>query len=171
MQGCTFLGAGSVLASVPVTAGAPCSTWRGWGSSSLPRRVRGAQKGMQPAGDGEAPGSLWKASWNPVLRRGHTWALFSVGQGRDWCGALGELPGKQALVLQHQGRRQHLRPQGSCAQRWWGGTTHLGRTGWDPGAAIPCSWPSCVIRAVGDREGTPPRGGSQWFGDPVLLDS
>lgn len=86
MQGHAFLGAGSVLASVPVTAGAPCSTWRGWGSSSLPRRVRGAQKDEQPAGDSEAPGSLWKANWSSVLGRDRTWTLSSVGHWEDWCG-------------------------------------------------------------------------------------
>lgn len=80
------------------------------------QKGEGAQD-MQPAGDSEAPGSLWKATWNPVLGRGRTWTLFSVGQGKDWCGALGEHRGEQALGLQHQGRRQQLRPQSSCAQR------------------------------------------------------
>lgn len=32
----------------------------------------GSGQDMQPAGDREAPGSLWKASWNPMLGRDHT---------------------------------------------------------------------------------------------------
>lgn len=89
VQGCAFLGAGSVLASVPATAGAPCSTWRGWGSLSLPRRVRGAQKDEQPAGDSEAPEPVesklepcaWQGSYLDSLQCGAQAGLVR-GTGR-----------------------------------------------------------------------------------------
>lgn len=100
-----FLGVGSVLASVPVTA-----PGRGLGVLIPSQKGEGGSgQDMQPAGDREAPGSLWKASWNPVLGRDRTWTL-QCGQGKDWSGALGEHRGEQALVLQHQERRQQLRP-------------------------------------------------------------
>lgn len=73
-----------MLASVPVTAGALWGDWGGWGSSSLPRRVRGAQD-MQPAGGSEAPGT-WGKQGGTLCLAGVVPGLSPVwaGQGLVW---------------------------------------------------------------------------------------
>lgn len=86
---------------------------------------------------------------------------------RTGIGALGEHPGEQALVLQHQGKRQHLRPHNSYGWRCWGETTYLVGAGTGPWCSsslqlvrlrdAPSSLSLCAVRAVGAREEAVPR--------------
>lgn len=128
VQGCAFLGVRprrprqglgvrTVLGSLPVTAGALCSTRGGQGAGSLPGGLR---EGVQPAGQSKAPMSLLKASGSPVLCRDCTWTLSSTGR-------TGMGHWEQALVLQHQGRRQHS-PKHLCSEVLGRNDVHGGQT-------------------------------------------
>lgn len=87
-------GVRAVLGSLPVTAGAPSSAWRGqgWGFPSLPRRVKGRGAGVQPAGQSKAPLSSLTSKREPCALRGSYLTPSSMGQGQDWDRGTGRAP-------------------------------------------------------------------------------
>lgn len=166
-QGCAFLGVRprrprqglgvrTVLGSPPVTAGALCSTLRGWGAGSPPGRAQGGCAACRTEQSSSEPA---ESKWEPCALQGpgrgtgnrhwfcSTKAGGSIPQSscaqRCWGGAMSG--GGQPLVLLTAGQAEtHGQPVPLCHKSW--GCQGTGS-----------AWASCV--------------GSQWVGGPGILGS
>lgn len=99
-----------------------------------------------------------------------SYLTLQCGQGKDWSGALGEHRGEQALVLQHQERRQQLRPPKQLCSEVVGRNNTPGGTP-QSSHSLQLASPSCHLELQVTGRGHTAQEGSQWFGDPVLLGS
>lgn len=178
-------GVGAVLGSLPVRAAAPCSTWKGQGqgSPSLPRRVKGAQRGGAACRTQQSSSELAeKSKWEPyALQRSYLGPVqHGTGEGlgqRLWESILGgthwfcstkaggSIRAPKAAVLGGAGEEQYT---------WWGDRTLVfqllaaGQTEMHHQPVLLCH-ESCGCQGGGSAQA--PWVGSQWFGVPVLLGS
>lgn len=183
VQGCAFLGVmprnpdqgawgiGAVLGSLPVPARAP----GGLGVPFSPQEGGCSGRVLQPAGWELAE----KQVGDPCSAGIVPASCPAWNKGRTGIEALGEHPGEQAPVLQHQGRRQKLEtPKQLCLEvlgRNSGGnrtlvpsSSQLARLG-DAAPACPLVPQELRVPGMGQCPGF--LVGSEWFGDPCVQSS